>query len=632
MTGIPETTGALVSRGAERHADVPSLIFYDETVSYRDLDQRSDAMAAFLVSAGVGKGDRVAFMMGNSPAFFTVMIGTQKVGAIAVPVSCWWQAPEVRYLIGDCEPALLVVDADHAPLAQQIAGDIPSVREILVHGAAADDSAPGFRTLVEAVEPAGQPRISDPPGPGDLAAVMYTSGTTGEPKGVELTHRGIVTGARLKTASVAVQTGERALCVLPLFHSGGLNDLAFPTLYAGGTIVLRKSFSASEFWECVERYRVNAFYIVPTMWNILLRAPDAADRDTGSLRFGVSGAAPIPPEQLDECERRFGVPILEGYGQTETSGGITVNRLDRRKAGSVGVPLPEIEVEIRGEDDAPVPLGQPGEIVVRGDTVMRGYRGATDATEATLAGGWLRTGDIGYTDEEGFLYLVDRKKDLIIRGGVNVYPQEIENVIGSHRAVDQVAVIPQPHDKYGQVAHAYVALRRGEDLGADGLLDYCRERLAGYKVPHAVTFRESLPVTAVGKVLKKEILRQVEQDQTAEAVDVAPLFQSMAERFLPEKAGDTEAVVSYQITGAGGGEWTVTIAGARLTLAEGLADSPRVLVVARDRDYHDIMTGELDGITAMMTGRLRLEGDMSFMAELRQMMRPVGGHANNTEE
>lgn len=618
------TTGELVALNAEKYPDVPFLNFYDEITTYRDLDRKTDAFAAYLQQNGIEKGDIVSFMMGNTPGLFDTLLGTQKIGAIGGPISCWWQAPEVEYLVSDCRPKVLVVDPEFAPVVSAIKEKIPSVEKIIINSPMPMDLDFPHEYLPEII--AGNyaaPTPADPPTADDVAALMYTSGTTGRPKGVMLTHNCIIAGSRVKTMHIPVQPGERSLCVLPLFHSGGLNDLAFPSLFGGATIVLRRNFSASEFWNCVEQYQVNAFYIVPTMWNILLKAQEASQVDTRSLRFGISGAAPIPPEQLAECESRFSVPILEGYGLTETAGAITVNPLDNRKCGSIGKVLPGIEVKIAGENDEPLGPGAIGEIAAKGDTVMKGYFNKPEATAETVKDGWLHTGDVGYMDEEGFLFIVDRKKDLIIRGGVNVYPKEIENVISTHPSVDAVSVIPAPHEIYGQVATACVVLKRGETVDAAELRAFCGERMADYKVPAHVVIRASLPKNAVGKVLKKDLIQEIEDEQTAEAVPVAHFFEGMKARFIPENARGVMATVSYHITGKGGGQWTVTIADGTMTLTAEVLKSPRIYIVARDSAYHDIVTGKLDGITAVLTGKMSIEGDVNFMGEFRQMFKPL---------
>ena len=390
MSGKVETTCELVRRNAAQYPDTPFLHFYDEIITYQGLDERTNAFANFLLEKGMGRGDVVSYMLGNSPAVFDVLLGAQKIGAIAGPISCWWQANEVEYLVNDSRSKVLVVDPEYVPIAAEIADLTPSVEQVLVNAPSAVDLPRPHECLrqVLAEYATGPPRV-EPPRPDDTAALMYTSGTTGEPKGVMLSHGGVLAGARIKTEGMPISAGDRALCVLPLFHSGGLNDLALPTMYRASTIVLRRGFSASEFWECIERYRINAFYIVPTMWNILLRATESGTVDASSLRFGISGAAPIPPEQLEECKERFGVPILEAYGLTESSGGIAANTLERSKYGSVGLPFDGLELRVFDPDRKPLPAGQIGEIVVRGDVVMKGYWGRAEATAETIVDGWL---------------------------------------------------------------------------------------------------------------------------------------------------------------------------------------------------------------------------------------------------
>jgi long-chain acyl-CoA synthetase len=619
-----ETTRDLLEANAESYAEIPFLIYYEEIVTYKDLDQRTDAFANYLVEHGVGRGDAVAFMMLNSPEFFYTHLGTQKVGAMAAPISCWWQAEEVEFLVNDCRPRVLVMDAEYAPIVSEIKDRIPSVEQILINSPDRVGLDFAHERLCEVIERySGNPLDAERPAPEDVAEVMYTSGTTGQPKGVMLTHGNVIAASYGKTEIIPVRPGEKALCVLPLFHSGGLNDLAFPCIYRGATIVLRQRFSASEFWDCVERYKVNFFYIVPTMWNILLRAPEAAKVDTRSFKFGISGSAPIPPEQLKECETRFGVPILEAYGATENTGGITTNRLDDSKWGSIGKAFKGFDVRIFDDEGNSLPPGERGEIVVKGNAVMKGYFNSPEATAETIKKGWLHTGDIGYVDEEGFFYIVDRKKEMIIRGGVNVYPKELEHVISTHPKVNTVAVIPESHDKYGQVAKACIVLKRGETGTEEEIRGFCMQKMASYKVPEHILFREALPVNAVGKVAKRSLIQQLEEERTAAPVPVAHFFEGMPERLIPEKAEGVEATVSYNITGKGGGKWTITIRDGEMILSGGILKNPRVYIVARDSDYHDIVTGKLDGVTAVITGKMQVEGDVGFMAELRQMMKPM---------
>lgn len=617
------TTVELIKRNAGLYPDIPFVNFYDEVVTYRDLDIRTDAFAAWLQDNGIAKGDIVSFMMGNSPYFFYTLLGAHKAGAAGGPISCWWQAPEVAFLVGDSKPKALVVDPEFAPIISSIKDQITSVKKIIVNSPTKMDLDFEHDYLPDIISRGpGKPDMTDPPSMDDVAAILYTSGTTGRPKGVMLTHKGIVHGAHIKTKHIPVNPAERILCVLPLFHGGGLCDLSFPTIYSAATIVLRRNFSATEFWECVEKYKVNGFYIVPTMWNILLRIPEADTADTSSLRMGLSGAAPIPEIQLEECEKRFHIPILEAYGATENSGGISANMENKRKPGSVGTGFSGIDVRIFNEDGQPVSPGEIGEIVVRGDTVMKGYLNNPEATAETIKDGWLYTGDVGLMDKEGFLFIVDRKKDMIIRGGVNVYPKEIENVIAGFPAVDSVAVIPESHDKYGQVAKACIVLKRGETCDREDIIEFCRKEMADYKVPQTVVFRAGLPKNAVGKVVKKDLIAELEDELSAEPVPVAHFFEGMQKRFIPEKATGVDATVSYHITGKGGGQWTVTIKDGTMMLSEEILKSPRVYIVARDSAYHDIVTGKLDGITAVLTGKMAVEGDVTFMPEFRGMFEP----------
>jgi len=618
------TTVDLVKRNAHVYPDTPFVTFYDETITYQDLDLRTDTFAAWLQDNDVKKGDIVSFMMGNSPYFFYTLFGINKAGAAGGPISCWWQAPEVEFLIGDSTPKVLVVDPEFAPIVSALKDKIPSVKKIVINSPVPMELDFPHEYLPEIINKETKaPDMTDPPSKEDVAAVLYTSGTTGRPKGVLLTHKGIMYGAQIKTKHIPVQPAEKILCVLPLFHGGGLCDLSFPTIYSGATIILRSNFSVNEFWECVEKYKVNAFYIVPTMWNILLRIPEADSSDTRSLRLGLSGAAPIPEVQLEECEKRFHIPILEAYGATENSGGISANMESKRKAGSIGTGFSGIEVNIFNEDGQPVATGETGEIVVKGDTIMKGYLNNPEATAETIKDGWLYTGDIGLMDTDGFLFIVDRKKEMIIRGGVNVYPKEIENVIAAYPAVDSVAVIPEIHDKYGQVAKACIVLKRGETCSVDDVQNFCKENMADYKVPEHYVFRASLPKNAVGKVVKKDLTRELEEEKTAEPVPVAHFFEDMKERFIPEKAKGVDTAVSYHITGKGGGQWTISIQDGKMTLTKEVLKSPTVYIVARDADYHDIVTGKLDGITAVVTGKMTIEGDVNFMAEFREMFSPL---------
>ena len=624
MQRLLSTTRDLVQKNAAEYSEIPFLIFYEEVVTYKDLDLRTNAFANYLLTHGIGKGDIVSFMMGNSPHFFYVLLGVQKIGGVSGPISCWWQVEEVLYLVNDSQPKVLVVDPEYTGIVSQIKDRMPSVQKIVINSLEPMELDFSHDYLYKIMDTYDHQLMENMmPAPDDPAEIMYTSGTTGQPKGVVLTHRGIISGSQAKTSPLPISNADVALCVLPLFHSGGLNDLAFPAIYAGGTIVLRRNFSASEFWECIEKYKVNFIYIVPTMWNILLRVPESKSVDTSSLKFGISGSAPIPPEQLRECEERFQIYMIEAYGATENTGGITANRMEKRKDGSVGLPFPGIEVKIVDENGEEPPRGTIGEIIVRGDTLMQGYFNKPEATAETIKNGWLYTGDMGYQDSDDFFFIVDRKKEMIIRGGVNVYPKEIESVIAVHPKVAITAVIPEPHDKYGQVARACIVAERGSDLTEAEIREHCTKRMASYKVPEIFQFLEFIPVGATGKIDKKALTRLLEEEKTSPAVPVAHFFKGMPKRFIPEKAKDIQGTISYNITGKGGGKWTITIKDQKMTLKKGILKNPTTYVVARDSDYHEVMTGKMDGITAVMTGKMIVDGDAGFLSHLRQVMLPL---------
>jgi acyl-CoA synthetase (AMP-forming)/AMP-acid ligase II len=338
--------------------------------------------------------------------------------------------------------------------------------------------------------------------PEALALLIYTSGTTGRPKGVMLDHANVSATARIIIDWFEMTAGTRSLLVLPLFHVNGIMVSVVSPLLAGGSSFIAERFHAATFWATVEQARPTFFSAVPTIYSMLTSRPGAPP-DTGSLRFVICGAAPMPRQLIGEFEGRFGVPVVEGYGLSECTVVCTLNPLHGvRKAGSVGVPVPGVEVGVVDAADALLPAGQAGEVVVRGPNVMRGYLGRPEESAQTLRGGWLHTGDVGRFDQDGYLSLVDRVKDLIIRGGENIYPKEIEDVLYTHPAVLEAAVVGQPDQVFGEQPVAFVALRNGFDVVPEDFIEHCRQSLARYKVPREVYLEETLPKNALGKIAK----------------------------------------------------------------------------------------------------------------------------------
>jgi acyl-CoA synthetase (AMP-forming)/AMP-acid ligase II len=346
---------------------------------------------------------------------------------------------------------------------------------------------------------------------GDLALLIYTSGTTGRPKGVMLGHGNVVAMAAIWIDWLKVTAADRCLLILPLFHVNGIMISVVGPLLAGASVAIGPRFDAETFWDVVERERPTYFSAVPTVLNALTALPSSYRPDTSSLRFVGCGAAPASAELLGTFEERYRVAVIEGYGLSECTVAATINPPDGpRKPGTVGPPLPGLEVAVVDPAGSPVPGGTPGEVVIQGPTVMRGYLGRPEETERTLRGGWLRSGDVGYLDDDGYLVLTDRIKDLVIWAGENISPKEIEDVLFTHPAVLEASVVGRPHPTYGEEPVAFVVLRRGEACDAATLAEHCRARLAKFKVPREIRFEPSLPTNPVGKVMKgplRELLR-----------------------------------------------------------------------------------------------------------------------------
>jgi long-chain acyl-CoA synthetase len=346
-------------------------------------------------------------------------------------------------------------------------------------------------------------------GPGDVAAIVYTAGTTGRPKGAELTHFQLFMNADTPGRLFGIRDDDVVLTALPLFHVFGLSSILDLCVRFGATMSLLPRFDAGAALAAVARDRITVLEGVPTMFVALLDHPDRDRHDTSSLRIGVSGGAPIPAEVLDRVERTFGIVVLEGYGLSETASTTTFNPSpEERRVYSVGKPVYGVEVQVWDREGRALPPGRDhvGEIVVRGFNVMRGYHGRPEATAAAMAGGWFHTGDLGHLDQDGFLFVVDRLKDLVIRGGENVYPREVEDVLYTHPAVAAAAVVGVPDPRLGQEVKAFVSLRPGARVTEEDLVAFTRERLAPYKYPRSVEFRDTLPLNAAGKILKRALV------------------------------------------------------------------------------------------------------------------------------
>lgn len=489
----------------DRHPERIALRHDDLELTFAELDAAAARVATLLARAGVDPGDRVGIMLPNTPAFVIVFFGIIYRGAVAVPMNPLLKAREIAYYLSNSGAKALFATPTFADEA------VPAAAEEGAQCWLVDDAGLAELTRDLPVADAPVERADD-----DVAVILHTSGTTGKPKGAMLTHANL-----RRNADVSVRTllkigpDDVVMGCLPLFHVFGLTCGLNSSILAGATLTLIPRFDPRKALEVIERDAVTLFQGVPTMYSALLAlADDAAAQATRSLRACASGGASLPVQVLNDFEKAFGCIILEGYGLSESSPVASFNHPDRpRKAGSIGTPVEGVEMRVVDQNGAEVAPGEPGEIQIRGHNVMKGYWNLPEATEATITPqGWLATGDVGRIDEDGYFFIVDRTKDMIIRGGYNVYPREIEEVLYEHPAVAEAAVIGLPHDSLGEEVGAAVALKKNAAVEPDELRDYVKARVAAYKYPRRIWLVDALPKGPTGKVLKREITVPAAED------------------------------------------------------------------------------------------------------------------------
>ncbi len=485
----------VLTSSAERDPDAVALRLDDAEVSYGMLDDSSARIASLLADRGVGAGDRVGIMLPNVPYFAVVYYGVLRAGGVVVPMNVLLKGREVKFYLEDSGAKLLFAWHEFAEAADGGAKDA---------GADCILVAPGeFEKLVVSAEPAAEvaERADE-----DTAVILYTSGTTGTPKGAELTHENLRRNAEVARGLFDLGSDAVTLGALPLFHSFGQTCALNATIAGGGTLTLLPRFDAGKALEIIARDKVSVFEGVPTMYAGMLNHADADAADTSSLAVCASGGAAMPVEVMRAFEEKFDTKVLEGYGLSETSPVASFNHPDKeRKAGSIGTPIDGVEMKVVDEDGKDVAQGEVGEIVIRGHNVMKGYWKRDDATAEAIKDGWFHSGDMATIDEDGYFFIVDRKKDMIIRGGYNVYPREIEEVLYEHPAVREAAVVGVPHDELGEEIGAAVALKEGEDVSESDLQAHVKEQVASYKYPRRIWFVDELPKGPTGKILKREI-------------------------------------------------------------------------------------------------------------------------------
>jgi long-chain acyl-CoA synthetase len=497
MTNIPE----LLKQRVTAAPDKPFLFSEADNrqFTYREFESALNRTARLLAGKGVGKGDVVSLLLPNSVEYVIAYFACWQIGALAGPINSLLKAQEIEYVISNSEARALLVNSEYLPIIEAIRDRLPLIITF-------DNEAQATSSVSETGAPL--PEISSE----DEAIIIYTSGTTGKPKGCLLTHGNVIANARQISSWLGFSEADRLLTMMPLFHMNAVSVTTMSALYAGGSTVVSQKFSASRFWQIISDYQITSFGSVATMLSMLLTTyPDGVPvgLNTRQLRFAMCGSAPVPAEVLRRFEETFNCLVIEGYGLSESTCRSTFNPPDRRRRpGSCGIPIGN-EMRVVDEEDREVADGELGEIVLRGENILKGYYKNDVANASAFRNGWFHTGDIGYRDAEGFYYIVDRKSDMIIRGGENIYPREIDEVLYQHPDVAAAAVVGVPDELYGEEVAAVVVLKDGAKTSEQEVIDYCKARLADFKCPKTVRFLDDIPKGPTGKLLKRELAKML---------------------------------------------------------------------------------------------------------------------------
>ena len=500
-----------VQRWSELHPDKPAILFEGQQISYLQLHERTNQTSCWLQSLGIEKGERVAVMLNNCPEFIEIYLACARLGAIFVPINYRLAGPELEYTLDNSQPSVFVFGDEFTGEIEKL--DLnDSLPHMLLAKARSQSVSSGIMdyTPKSAAFQGRKPDITRSTGPADPEepqVIMYTSGTTGQPKGAVLSHRKTFFNCLNADIFFKLHFKDMMLIVLPLFHSGGLFIQASPTLYKGATMIIHPKFDPSRTYQDIERLRTTKFLGVPTVYRALLKVAPENRRDLSSLEVCAIGGEKTTPELLAQC-KAAGFSLRQIMGQTETSILLWASEEESlRKPGTVGRPVFHAEVSLIDSDGRQVEPGEVGEIVVRGSIMMKEYWQDPGRTKETIKNGWLYTGDLARMDEEGYFYLVDRARDMYISGGENVYPAEVERVLRGHSDIEDVAVVGVPDETWGETGHAFIILKAGSRLSAEDLSQFCDGKLARFKWPKKVTFCRGFPCTSLGKVRKSLLCR-----------------------------------------------------------------------------------------------------------------------------
>lgn len=509
----------IIEDSARRYPNKDAFVFMDTRMTFAQINGAANQVANGLIAAGIKPGDKVGLSCFNLPYFPIAFFGILKAGGVVVPLSVLLKKDEIAYHLEDSDAKAYFCFEGTAdlPMGKMGHAGFQEVENcssffMITANPAAASPIEGTQTLGSLM--AGQAPTLETVATNaeDTAVIIYTSGTTGRPKGAELTHSGLMLNGILSADLMGARPEDIQLIVLPLFHIFALTVLMIAGVYRGTESILLPRFDAEAVFGLMQKHGVTIFAGVPTMyWGLLNYKGDQFDYKSiaEKLRVCASGGASLPVQVMKEFEERFKVPIIEGYGMSEGSPVVTFNQLSvGRKPGSIGTPVWGVEVKIVDENDQEVPVGEKGELLYRGHNVMKGYYKRPEANAKTLRGGWMHSGDVAIKDEDGFFYIVDRTKDMIIRGGLNVYPREVEEVMMKHEAISLVAVIGLPDEQFGEEIKACVVLKEGASATPEAIIAWTKEHIAAYKYPRVVEILDSLPMTATGKILKKELRKQ----------------------------------------------------------------------------------------------------------------------------